>query len=208
MFLLIGLKGIRKEGLHKWTNVIYLIVIALVYDNYIIAIGRWIGESSFLESLNLARFWFHALFTPLLVIFSVGTLQESGLKWAQKTWVKAATIIYTLGMIGLELIVETIGIKLIPIQEFDVLRYGTIEEVSGPPLMILFVTLILILCSVVLWVKTKWVLFFIGVFIMTIGSAIPINVESGAVTNAFELFLIFTLIWTKRKLIQNKISIK
>lgn len=111
-------------------------------------------------------------------------------------------------MIGLELIVETIGLKLIPIQEFGVLRYGTIEEASGPPLMILFVTLILILCSVVLWVKTKWVLFFIGVFIMTIGSAIPINVESGAVSNAFELFLIFTLIWTKRKLIQNKISIK
>lgn len=179
-----------------------------MYDNSIIAIGRWIGESSFLESLNIARFWFHALFTPLLVIFSVGALKESKVKWAQKTWVKAATIIYTLGMIGLELIVVTIGLKLIPIQEYGVLRYGTIEEASGPPLMILFVTLILILCSVVLWVKTKWVLFFIGVFIMTIGSAIPINVESGAVTNAFELFLIFTLIWTKRKLIQNKITIK
>ncbi|WP_277585342.1 hypothetical protein [Psychrobacillus antarcticus] len=43
---------------------------------------------------------------------------------------------------------------------------------------------------------------------MTIGSAVPINIESGAVTNAFELFLIFTLIWTKRRLLTNKLHVK
>jgi hypothetical protein len=44
--------------------------------------------------------------------------------------------------------------------------------------------------------------------VMTIGSAIPLNIESGAVTNAFELFLIFTLIWTKRKLIAKQLNVK
>ena len=43
---------------------------------------------------------------------------------------------------------------------------------------------------------------------MTIGSAVPINVESGAVTNAFELFLIATLIWTKRRLITKQLYVQ
>lgn len=50
--------------------------------------------------------------------------------------------------------------------------------------------------------------FFIGAVVMTVGSAVPINVGSGALTNAFELFLIFTLIWTKRRLISNQLNTK
>lgn len=56
--------------------------------------------------------------------------------------------------------------------------------------------------------KTKWPIFFIGAIVMTIGSAVPLNIESGAVTNAFELFLIFTLIWTKRRLITGQLHVK
>ena len=74
--------------------------------------------------------------------------------------------------------------------------------------MILLVTLVLIVTSAILWKKTKWPVFFIGAIVMTIGSAVPINVESGAVTNAFELFLLFTLIWTKRRLIRDKLQSK
>jgi hypothetical protein len=74
--------------------------------------------------------------------------------------------------------------------------------------MVLLVTLVLIVASAILWKKTKWPVFFIGAVVMTIGSAIPLNIESGAVTNAFELFLIFTLIWTKRKLIAKQLHVK
>jgi len=74
--------------------------------------------------------------------------------------------------------------------------------------MVLLVTLILIVASAILWKKTKWPFFFIGAIVMTIGSAVPINVESGAITNAFELFLIFTLVWTKRRLLTNQLYVK
>lgn len=82
--LIWGLIGIRKQDLPQWTSFIYLIILALIYDNGIIAFGKWIGEGELLETLNLLRFWTHAFLTPLLVLFATGTLKESGVLWAQK----------------------------------------------------------------------------------------------------------------------------
>ncbi|MER2009039.1 MAG: hypothetical protein ABS939_16440, partial [Psychrobacillus sp.] len=151
------------------------------------------------------RFWTHAFLTPLLVLFAIGTLKESGIAWAQKKWVSLVAIIYTVILIGIEIWLKTFQLTLKAEEEYGVLRYVSAEESSGPPVMILLVTLILIVASAILWKKTKWVIFFIGAVVMTIGSAVPIDVDSGAVTNAFELFLLFTLVWTKRRLIKDKL---
>lgn len=200
-----GLIGISKKDLPKWTSFIYLIILALIYDNGIIGLGKWIGEGPLLETLNLMRFWTHAFLTPLLVLFAIGTLKESGISWAQKKWVSIAGIIYTIILIGIEIWLETFQLTLKAEEEYGVLRYVSAEESSGPPVMILLVTLILIVASAILWKKTKWAIFFIGAVVMTIGSAVPIDIDSGAVTNAFELFLLFTLVWTKRRLIKDKL---
>ena len=47
---------------------------ALVYDNAIIGVGRFIGEGPFLEGANLARFWIHAFVTPKLVAWALHAL--------------------------------------------------------------------------------------------------------------------------------------
>lgn len=205
VLLVWGGQGLQKHDLFKWTSVVYLVVLALIYDNGIMAIGKWIGEGNTLENLNLARYWSHGLITPLLVLFSVGTLKESGVRFAQKKWVSLIAVLYTIAAIVVEFVTEISGLELEPEKEFGVLRYVSVEEGSGPPIMILLVTVILLIASAILWKKTKWAVFFIGAVIMTIGSAVPIQVESGAVTNAFELVLLFSLIWTKKRLLSNKL---
>ncbi|WP_426186037.1 hypothetical protein [Microbacterium sp. TWP3-1-2b2] len=45
-----------------------LVVLGLVYDNTVIGLGTMIGEGAALEGLNSARYWMHALLTPLLVL--------------------------------------------------------------------------------------------------------------------------------------------
>lgn len=205
--LIWGLIGIRKQDLPQWTSFIYLIILALIYDNGIIAFGKWIGEGELLETLNLLRFWTHAFLTPLLVLFATGTLKESGVLWAQKKWVSIVGIIYTVILIGIEVWLEASQLTLKAAEEYGVLRYVSTKEASGPPVMILLVTLALIVASAILWKKTKWAVFFIGAIVMTIGSAVPINVDSGAVTNAFELFLLSTLVWTKRRLVEDKLRV-
>ena len=206
--LIWGLYGIRKQELAKWSSVIYIVILPLIYDNLILATGKWIGEGELLESLNFSRFCLHALITPLLVMYSIGTLRESGIQWAKKKWLVIVGIIYTIGLMVFEFSVEVVGLEIEVVKEYGVVSYSNVEEATGPPIMVLFVTLILIVASAIVWKKTKWPIFFIGAIVMTIGSAVPLNIESGAVTNAFELFLIFTLIWTKRRLITGQLHVK
>lgn len=206
--LIRGLYGIRKQELAKWSSVIYIVILPLIYDNLILATGKWIGEGELLESLNFSRFCLHALITPLLVMYSIGTLRESGIEWAKKKWLVIVGIIYTIGLMVFEFSVEVVGLEIEVVKEYGVVSYSNVEEATGPPIMVLFVTLILIVASAIVWKKTKWPIFFIGAIVMTIGSAVPLNIESGAVTNAFELFLIFTLIWTKRRLITGQLHVK
>jgi uncharacterized membrane protein (UPF0136 family) len=208
VLLIWGISGIRKTDVRKWTSVIYIVILPLIYDNLILATGKWIGEGELLESLNFARFCLHALITPLLVMYSVGTLRESGIEWAQKKWLVLVGLLYTVGLIVLEFATEVFGLELEVVKEYGVVSYSNVEEATGPPIMVLLVTLVLIVASAILWKKTKWPVFFIGAVVMTIGSAIPLNIKSGAVTNAFELFLIFTLISTKRKLIAKQLHVK
>jgi len=206
--LIWGLYGIRKQELAKWSSVIYIVILPLIYDNLILATGKWIGEGELLESLNFSRFCLHALITPLLVMYSIGTLRESGIEWAKKKWLVIVGIIYTIGLMVFEFLVEVVGLEIEVVKEYGVVSYSNVEEATGPPIMVLLVTLILIVASAIVWKKTKWPIFFIGAIVMTIGSAVPLNIESGAVTNAFELFLIFTLIWTKRRLITGQLHVK
>ncbi|SFQ07991.1 hypothetical protein SAMN05421670_0861 [Psychrobacillus psychrotolerans] len=206
--LIWGLYGIRKQELAKWSSVIYIVILPLIYDNLILATGKWIGEGELLESLNFSRFCLHALITPLLVMYSIGTLRESGIEWVKKKWLVIVGIIYTIGLMVFEFSVEVVGLEIEVVKEYGVVSYSNVEEATGPPIMVLLVTLILIVASAIVWKKTKWPIFFIGAIVMTIGSALPLNIESGAVTNAFELFLIFTLIWTKRRLISGLLHVK
>ena len=206
--LIWGLKGVHAQEVGKWTSVVYLVVIALIYDNGILAIGHWIGEGALLEGLNAVRFWTHALVTPLLVIFSIGTLRESGVSWAKKTWVTILSILYTIVAVILEIIFVTADLRLQVEKEYGVVSYASADPPSGPPVMILFITAAMLLASGVLWKKTGWAVFFIGVVIMTIGSAVPFDVDSNAITNLFELVLLASLVWTKRKLIQGELHVK
>lgn len=206
--LIWGLYGIRKQELARWSSVIYIVILPLIYDNLILATGKWIGEGELLESLNFSRFCLHALITPLLVMYSIGTLRESGIEWAKKKWLVIVGLIYTIGLMVLEFSVEVVGLEIEVVKEYGVVSYSNVEEATGPPIMVLLVTLILIVASAIIWKKTKWPIFFIGAVVMTIGSAVPFNIDSGAVTNAFELFLIFTLICTKRRLATGLLHVK
>lgn len=197
--------GLRTHK--KWTlsSVIFLVVVALIYDNAIYALGTVIGEGSFLKNLNLLRFWFHAFITPTLILFSIASMREVGIKWAQQSWVLLLSVLYTIAAIIVEYRTELNGLVLQASQEYGALSYSSVEEASGPPIMILMVLLALLVAGIILWWKAKWPWMFIGTVIMTIGSAISFEIGSNAVTNAFELILLFTLIWTKKQLDLNKL---
>jgi hypothetical protein len=192
--------GIFLAKNNRWitaSNVVLLVVAGLLYDNAIVAVGRYIGEGSILKNLNIARFWIHAFFTPLLVLFAWNILKRADIKWAQKPLAKYGAIFVFFCLVILELFTETLGLKVEAKWEYGVLSYDSIEKSTSPPIMVIIVTAILLLTSLIIWWKQKWIWFFIGTLMMTIGSAVPIPVKSGAIVNGFELVLIVSLMATK-----------
>lgn len=198
-YILLVIWGFKQQRTWNFTAFLTLVLFGLIYDNGIIAIGKFIGEGTLLENLSLLRFWSHAFLTPLLVLFCWGAMNQAGIQWAKKKIIFYGFLLYTAVLIVIELALETWGLEIIPEQQYGVLRYVSAETSSGPPIMVLLVTVVLVLAGIVLWKENGWKWMLIGAATMGIGSAVPIEVESSAATNAFELFLLFTLVWTKNR---------
>ncbi|WP_341321764.1 phospholipid phosphatase [Solibacillus sp. FSL H8-0523] len=194
-YLAVFIWGIVK---HKKTAsaVLFLVVLALIYDNGILALGHVIGEGELLETLSAARFWLHGVFTPTLILFSYFVLREANIGFAKKTWVGAAFIVLMVAAWVIEFMVELKDLTLGVQESYGVASYSSVEAISGPPPMILIVVLALLVTAIFLAWKRKWWWMLVGVIIMTIGSAVTIDVGSDAITNLFELILIVTLMHT------------
>lgn len=192
--------GLALAARHGWltpANLPLLVIGALVYDNLVLGTGRFIGEGPSLEALNYARFVIHALITPVLVAWALHTLRRAGFGWAQARWYQVASIGAALALTLLEVVLEVWGLQLEPSLEYGVLSYSSTEPASGPPLMVLIVALVLIVAGALLWRRQGWPWLAVGAVVMTIGSAVPIPVDSGAATNAFELALLISILATK-----------
>ena len=148
--------------------------------------------------MSAARFIMHAIFTPLLILFSLDVLRRAGIEWSKKTAALLITAAYTLIALLIELITVVWDLSLKAEKSYGVLSYTAANSPDGPPIMILMVTLALLISSILLWKRTGWYWMFIGVALMLIGSMVDIPVESGAITNAFELILLTSLVFTKR----------
>lgn len=192
-----GVALARRHGWWSPANLPLLVLAALVYDNGILALGATIGEGPVLEGLNLARYWVHAFVTPVLVAWGLHTLRRAGFGWAQQRWYQVVSLAAVAVLVVVEVLTEIRGLELEPREEYGVLAYANTAPASGPPIMVLVVALVLVVAGALVWWKQKWPWLFLGALAMTIGSAVEIPVESGAITNAFELALLVSIMATK-----------
>ena len=196
--LIMMLLSLKQSGIGVLSNVLILVILPLIYDNAILGIGKWIGEGEVLKNLNIARFWLHALLTPLLILFSLDVLKRAGVEWANKTSTLLFAIAYTLIAFLVELFTVVWDLTLKVEEKHGILSYTAANSPSGPPIMIILVTLALLVSSIILWKRTGWFWMFVGVALMLVGGMIDIPIKSGAITNAFELILLTFLVFTKR----------
>ena len=194
---LIILLGVRHKKV-RLSSVLFLVLIALVYDNLMINSGRFIGKGDLLQTLNFGRFWLHALFTPTLIIFSIAILQEASVAWVNTKVAITLTALLFLVAIVIEFMTELNGLTLAPTEAYGALSYSSVEETTGPPFMILVMLIALLIAACTLTKLFQWWWMLIGAIVMTIGSAVPIDIQSNAITNLFELFLLFTLVLTQK----------
>lgn len=187
----------RAHGWFAPSMLLVTVCLALVYDNGVLALGSTIGEGQALEALNRARYWLHGLVTPWLVVVAWDAARRAGARWAGRSSAAVAAVVLSLALVVYELAAEVVDLGLRPVREHGVLRYGDVGTSSGPPLMVLVVAVVLVGCGLAVWKASGWPWMAVGAVVMTVGSAVPVPVDSGAVTNAFELALLLSLVATK-----------
>lgn len=192
-----GITLITRLGRIVPSDVVVLVAAALVYDNSILALGRFIGEGSLLEGLNLARYWIHAVLTPLLVVVAWHATARLDVRWARSRIAAGLAGLVVVALVVLEIVTVLARLSIEPRRQFGVLSYSDPTS-QGPPLMVLVVALALIVAGAVVWRRTGWPWLLVGAAVMTLGSAVPVPIDSGAVTNAFELVLLTSIMATKQ----------
>jgi hypothetical protein len=186
---------LAKNGRLHLTNLLLFVIIGLIYDNLIIAIGRFIGEGNVLESLNYMRFLLHALFTPTLILFAFGICIGTGLSWAKRIFWKVLASLLTLGLILYELFTSVINLELEPNWNNGVLTYTSASH-SGSPIMVIIVTIVLGTVGYILAKKFHFYWLLIGTIVMISGGLLTIWIKQESIMNILELLLIVTLLVT------------
>ncbi|PYF08409.1 hypothetical protein [Ureibacillus chungkukjangi] len=194
--LLIWGLALSKNNLWNLTNVLLLVIVGLVYDNLIIALGKFIGEGELLKGLSYPRFWLHALFTPTLILFAWSICNKLDLPWAKKTHWKVIFGFLTIGLILYELLTSVMNLELKANHENGVLNYESIESTS--PVMVIFVTLVLLIVGIILLKKFHFPWLLIGTIIMILGSLLAIWMKTFPIMNILEILLITSLVLTKQ----------
>lgn len=191
-----GVILLARRGRPTASDLVLLVVLGLVYDNAVLGFGVLIGEGAGLETANAARFWLHALLTPLLVLVAWSILVRAGVRWAVRPVTVGVSVLLTVALMSYETVVGAAGIALAPVREHGSLSYDDTDAASGPPLMVLVVAAALLVAGIGVWIRQRWPWLAVVTVIMLIGSAVPIPIPSGAATNAFELILLVGILAT------------
>jgi mannose/fructose/N-acetylgalactosamine-specific phosphotransferase system component IIC len=197
--ILIGI-GIFLANRDRWIsldNIILLVMLALLYDNGILAVGKFIGEGELLKILNQMRYWLHAIVTPLLVLFAWKTLVNANIQWTKRKTVLWAIILLTIFFIISEISTLVQSPPLKPTWHNGVLSYKNAVEIEGLPIMVIGVSIILLVTSIMIWRKQNWPWYFVGFLSMGMVPIINFLFHMDLPHNISEFLLMIALLATK-----------
>lgn len=160
-----GTNKLRKY--FNWYALLVLIVVyGLAYDNLALAAGGMLEPGTLLKTLNLPRYWLHALFLPTTMISAFGAWKMSGAKGATKTW-HAIICTLTTALIVLGVYVDILNLTLVPETSGGALRYvNAFEFIKGPPIPAVVTILVVITLGAMLWRRAKFPWLFLGGLVM------------------------------------------
>lgn len=183
----------RKErGGRDWRYLLFLVTAALIWDNAVLGLGFAIGAGPTLEMLNAARYWLHALITPLLVLVSLDLIRKMDAEWAETAAARGFALLYTALLVALELSTSTLGLRLVPKMENGVLQYVN-SAGNGSPWMIILVMIPVAAAAFYLWRNRGLISLAVGIAAMAAGALVRVP-NTGVWMNGLELVLM-TGLW-------------
>ncbi len=153
------------------TLMIVLVMLAMVYENGILALGALIGHGALLEALSWGRFIGYAVFPPLLVIAGVELARHVGVTWAARPAARYGVWVVAFALGAFALFVEVLGRELEPSVLNDVVRYMWVSK-GVPPLAVIIMNVLLIVCGFAIWRRTHNAILLLGALFLLAGDGL------------------------------------
>jgi hypothetical protein len=191
--LLTRVLAMRRRQPDWALTLLILVILALIWDNTIIAIGATIGEGSTLEALSYPRYITHGLLVPLLIMVGVGLGRRHGVHALAGRTAPAAFGALTVALITAGIYLDIINLDLEPTRYADTLRYTNAAS-HGAPIPAVVTILVLIGIGITLQIRARLPWLLAGSAAMFVAAAL------GALAfwtgNLGELLLILSIWWT------------
>ncbi|WP_179277268.1 hypothetical protein [Actinoplanes regularis] len=172
-------------------SLLILVILALIWDNAVIAIGGTLGEGEPLRTLSVPRYVTHGLLVPLLIMVGVGLARRYGIQSLAGRAVPAVFGAFTAALIVAGIWLDVIDLDLEPTRYADTLRYTNAAS-HGAPIPAVVTILVLIGIALLVRARQPWLL--AGAVAMFVAAA------AGALAfwigNVGELLLILSIWWT------------
>ena len=179
-----------------------IVSLGLVYDNTVIALGRFLGEGGLLLALNWPRYVIHAFATPLLIVFAWDAARRARLGWARGDFWRIFFWLLTLVMIAYGVIFELLGTRLEFTIERGVASYSS-SEPGGVPVPAVATVLALLAVGISLWRSRSFAALAIASVLSIVGFSVAPSADLPVVGQLAEVALIggilLTETWLRRE---------
>jgi hypothetical protein len=169
-----------RQSYNHYNALAAITVIMLVYDNLVVASGGLLGEGDLLKTLNVLRYYGHALLTPTMIIFAFGVARRLGFRWAQSKVSHAIFCLLATLLIVYGAVTDILRLDLVIADEFGVLRYVNQAEaiLKGPPLAPVVTIVVVIAVGFMMWRRqhAPWMLVGSALMFVAAGAGISMPV--------------------------------
>ena len=176
---------------------LFLPIAAVVYDNAVVALGRFIGDGRLLEVLSFPRFLGHALLTPIWIVTAVaftiraGAFARSGTRLLAGSWVLYA-LMAVVGVIN-----SVVLLDFAPVVQGDLFYYTNAGGLPTPPAPSITMVLVVIACAVLMLRRMRWPWMLAGGLFMLLAAGVPTRLVGFVVSNSGEVALAAALVATE-----------
>ncbi|GAA0470596.1 hypothetical protein Aca07nite_31400 [Actinoplanes capillaceus] len=189
--VLLGMVIALRRRRPDWAlTLLILVLLGLIWDNAVIAMGATIGEGDTLEALSFPRYAAHGILVPLLIMVGVGLARRHDVRFFTGATVPAVLGTVTALLITIGIWLDIVTLDLEPTRYADTLRY-TNAAAHGPPIPAVATILILIAIGALLLARARqpWLLAGSIAMFAAAGAA----VAGFWIGNVGELILILTI---------------
>jgi len=158
----------------------------LVYDNGLLAAGRFVGLGDTLKMLSHPRYVLHAVVTPMMIFAMVQIAGAAGIGFAQRRTVRVGAGALAMALIPIGVFEDLVGLRLYPACFQGIVRYSrsvaesalcspeqAVVTSAGPGAASLLCVFTVLALGFMLWRQRGWPWSFLTGLVMFIAAALP-----------------------------------